>query len=336
MLFKSLFSVLLATAAFVPHAFAQTGLTYEFTTKSEVADDQTVTSGGRIKSQADKMRMEMVAMMDQNVDNNQATILVLDNGNRVIMLMPQKKSYFELPSFDAIGNMAASMIKTEASNVKMDVKKIGAGPTLLGYATVHYRVTHSMDVTRSTMGSTQKSREEATMDMYLAPALKDAVSSTMGRMQWGTMAANAYGKEYADKQRAVDAQFAADGLPLKITGVTKSTTDGETESNTITYELTKIVKGNIPASEFEIPAGYSKAELPKMPNLENLDVKKALGDALSGAKGEAAAQTESVGDAAKAGVKEGAAETKKEATDATKEAAKAKTKKAIRGLFGKP
>ncbi len=327
---------MLATVMFVPHAFAQSGLTYEFTIKSDVDEDQTITSGGRIKSQSDKMRMDVTTMMDKSFGNDEATILVLDNGNRVIMLNAQKKSYFELPSLDAMGSLAGGMIKNEASNVQMDVKRVGAGPTILGYATVQYRMTQSMDVTTSIMGQTQKKREEIMMDMYIAPALKHLISAPMGRMQWGAAAMNAYGKEYAAKQRELDGKFTNEGLPLKISGVTKTTADGKTDSSTMIFEITKLTTGDVPASEFEIPAGFTKTELPKMPNLDSLDIKKAIGDALGGAMGEASTQTQSVGDAAKAGVKEGAAETKKEAAEATKEAAKTKTKKAIRGLFGKP
>jgi hypothetical protein len=61
--------------------------------------------------------------------------------------------------------------------------------------------------------------------------------------------------------RSVKARVAIDGYPVRTRSY-----GGDGQPRSTETVMTKWVEESIPASAFEVPAGYTKAELPKLPN----------------------------------------------------------------------
>ncbi len=305
---------------------AQSGLRYEFSVKTTSSDSSDVTDGsGKIAVQGDKARFSM----SQEDDDNEAKmeIISLDGGTRFLMLMPSKKKYIESKTQNVLGGLGKMI---EAKNVKYDVKKIGAGPKILGHNTVHYKLKQSMTmVVNSPLGASEN-KEESEVDLYVTNDVKIPKNPWAGLNMLGAQKA-ILGDEYAAEIKKAEAVMGEDGVVLRALSKSKSTdSDGEVTNTTSNFEVTKIESVDIPASEFTVPAGYTKLE---MPNLDN--VNSEINKALSGLKGSAGSEAKSVKDAAKDGAKEGVDETKNEAKEAVKKESKEKAKKAIKGLFGK-
>jgi len=304
------------------------GLTYDFVTtvKSDQAGER-IAMRGKAAAMDDKARVEiteMGALGPNAAAMNGMYMIVLDNGNRFIWVNPQERKYIETTSADMMAGFGGvmgsvgAMMNMKATNVVMDVQRVGSGPSINGYATDHYRITQSWDMSMNIFGKTVTTREESTMNAYFAPSITVPQNPfLMGNSQ----AASLLGEEFAQKSAAMNAKLQGKGLPLRIEVASKTTDpEGKVVSTTATTEIQSLKQGSVPASMFTVPSGYAKAEAPKAaPGLAD----KAAGSAAETGKG--------IGDAAKDGAKEGVQET----VDDTKKDVKNATKKAIRGLFGK-
>lgn len=310
----------------------QSGISYDFVSRvTTEGTDQEVAAKGKVYVQGNAARMEMSGG-DKEDPGSQVTMLSLNGGEKFVFLIDQEKKYYEA-STPALLSGVKSVMKSEATDVKLDIQKIGAGPTIQGYSTVHYRVKQSMTINvQSIMGGSSSTTEESVTDMYLAPQLKNSFNSLAGAYAFSANM-DILGEEYKQKLSELDATVKNEGIPLRTEVTQKSVSDkGKETSSKVLYEVSNIKSGSIPASMFEIPAGYTQIEIPNMAGMTD-SLQKALEHLKSGGKDSkagsgVAADAKSVGDAAKEGAKEGAQE-------AAKEEAKDKAKKTIRKIFGK-
>jgi hypothetical protein len=140
----------------------------------------------------------------------------------------------------AIREKMAGMMGGIAGEIK--VQKGTGGRTIAGYACQNWIVT---------MGESMKQESCVTTDLELPAAAFDAQKAFFG----GASNSGAMGKFV----KAMHEKFKEmKGIALASTSTMKMM--GKTHSNTT--EATEIKKGAIPASAFEIPAGYKKVESP--------------------------------------------------------------------------
>jgi hypothetical protein len=140
------------------------------------------------------------------------------------------KSYTEMD----LAKMRA-MASRQQESPKYTVEKLGQ-ETILGYKTQHVQV----------KDTTAGADRGLTLEMWTAKDLLDY--ETFSKMQ---VRRGKAGSEEALVKALKDA--GADGLPLKSVS---STPDG----GKATMEVLKVEKKSLPASTFEIPAGYAKSE----------------------------------------------------------------------------
>jgi len=133
--------------------------------------------------------------------------------------------------------------------------------------------------------------------------------------------------DYKSQMTAATAKLPKNGVPLKMVTTTITTDEkGKQETSTATMEMLNFTKTNVPASTFEMPAGYTEIQMPSfnMPSSAN-----ASGNGANGANSNKPGyNADSIAADAKEGAKEGVKESVKEGT---KDAVKCK----LGGLFKK-
>jgi len=177
------------------------------------------------------------------------TIMLFDSG-KIISIDNNKKTYSEMgfaelsdmmnKATDQMGDkseeIAAAMKMMGMESASFSISKVGPGETIAGYDTEKYILKGMMEA-----------------EIMAAPSLKipsDYYDAMKLRMPSNPM---------FDFGKLFDEMKKIDGMPLK-TVINIKVMNMEMKTTT---EVTSIEKGDVPASVFEIPAGYTRVE----PNL---------------------------------------------------------------------
>ncbi|MEJ7811083.1 MAG: DUF4412 domain-containing protein [Gemmatimonadaceae bacterium] len=257
------------------------GTTYTFRSTT-----QTVDGKGNKKDVASMLARGQVtgtkARLDFDATNGPAmpmaergNYMLIDGGSGMLTIVaPGDKQYTEMNMAEfgkgIAGMMSAmgGMMKMSVSDVQVSTEKVGAGETIAGHATEHYRVTNSYTMAMSMFGRKSTTAMKGTIDYWVAPDLKHLVNPFMefGGSMAGSMASSmgAMGggmQDLMDKMQAAQKQLFT-GMPVKMVSTTVATDEKGTQSTTIaTTEMSDFKSADIPASTFEVPAGYTKTEL---------------------------------------------------------------------------
>ena len=237
----------------------------------------------------------------------------------MLLVVPKEKQYMKwdvaamLAGMSKMVNAVGGFVKMQISDVKIDAQDLGAGESVQGYPTKHFRMVQNYTVSASFLGKSSKNRTETTVDYYFAPNLRIANpfvsnSQQMAMMSQFDMFKNS---DYQSQMSAASAKFPKNGVPLKTVTTTLTTDEkGKQETTTSVMEMVNFQKSNVPKSEFEIPADYKMVE---MPNFNAAATADANGASIN---------ADSASAAAKAGAK-----------DAAKEGAKQAGIKKLKGIF---
>lgn len=321
-------AALVAVASGCPSLGAQ-GLTYDMRMTAareggggNAVPAQTVmTAHGQFSGGNSRMDIDQT-MMPGGMMGKGTYIIVRNNSRTELIVDPEKHSYFEMNP-DSMARFASSMqgalggmVKSDITDVSVDIQPLGPGEAIQGYATVKYRMTSGYTITTSVLGRTSRTTEHATTDMWIAPKLAGLFNPMARGAQPG-----AGSSTYAEKMAAAYTKIGK-GVPIKT--VTQSVATGDHgSSSTSTMELLNIRTGAISPSVFEVPSGYTKTDI-----MAGMGAAASALDSLKG-KGGKGNLIGQMGDSAKQGAKEGA-------TEETKNQAKEKAKGVIRGIFGRP
>lgn len=248
---------------------AAIGLTYDFTSRivttdhTGVAREQVVLRGSA-SILGDRVRID-VADAGVTSSMNGAYMLALDGGARLVWVHPGKRQYYEVPSVNLMDQMndlvngSNGLIKAEASNVKIDVEKVGAGPVMQGQETVHYRMTQKMDMKTKVLHKSTSSNEESTTDYYYAPELGNFVNPFLSSSQEGAESMSFLGAEYMRQVQSAFSKLYQVGAPLKTVVSSRSIDEyGNVRTSTSTTEVSNLKRGNVSESIFRIPSTYTR------------------------------------------------------------------------------
>jgi hypothetical protein len=213
-------------------------------------------------------------------------LLVQDGGKKMFMIDPGAKTYARFdPMALASGSEAMAGSGFEAKIEDPQIVKLleEPGGEILGHQTTHYRYhTTYTTVTSMPMGMTMSTAVDVVEDIWTAPAIDAGAARAV---------ADAGGdggmrQELQQLESTVKATLV--GLPLRQVTVTTSKTatkgkgmvarmmmrgapNGEEGTTTTTVEVRDLVEAALPASTFQIPAGYAETEImqrgPAMPDL---------------------------------------------------------------------
>lgn len=225
---------------------------------------------GRAVGAGDKMRVDVklqgsgpaVGML---ASEGGVSMIVSDSGKTITYLDPNNRQYITVRPTEMIAQ-AQQMggMKMDFSATEAKVDNLGAGPTILGHPTSHYRVATGMTMKISAMGQEQTVKIGSTTDTYYATDIK-AELNPFASLSGGDMA-NMFGttnREFAEKMKAVQAKLPK-GTPLRAVSSSTVTAQGQTRVTNSHAEVTAIQWIAADPKAFEVPANYTSAPLPGM------------------------------------------------------------------------
>jgi hypothetical protein len=241
--------LLAAALAFVP---LTGGMTYTMTwSVAGGAPNQAMVAKGQVAG--DNARIEFTsAGMGQQAG---VYYLIKRGVQSVTVVDPAKSQYYQM-DYGSLAKSLSTFVQTEYKDVSVSVQRVSPDSTIDGYATEHWRLTDDHTETTGIMIIHHTTKTHAVEDFYFAPAFKDDLNPFMKNMG-RTSSSSPSAAAYYDKIEAAYAQM-YHGIPLLM--IMHVTSDGH--DMTMTGRISDIRHADIPASVFEIPAGYQKVEMP--------------------------------------------------------------------------
>lgn len=196
-----------------------------------------------------------VAGDNARMDFPEMYYLIKRGATTVTVVDTAKRSYYQM-DYGSLQKSLNGIVQTDYSGVAITVQRVSPDSTIDGYATQHWRLTDDHTQTMSMLIVHNSTKTHAVEDFYFAPAFKDDLNpfmKSMGRQSSSSPSA----AEYTAKLESAYAQM-YNGVPLLMV---MHVTSGKTDM-TMTGRISDIKRASIPASEFAIPAGYQKMDMP--------------------------------------------------------------------------
>lgn len=225
---------------------------------------------GRAVGSSEKMRLDVKmkgtgAQISPLASDSTVSMIVSDSGKTITYLNSSKSQYLRVRPAEMIAQ-AQQMggMKMDFSGTVAKVDSLGAGPTILGHPTSHYRVATGMTMTISAMGQAQTVQIASTTDTYFATDIKGDLNPFQS-LSSGDMASmfGSTNKDFADKIKAVQ-QKLPKGTPLRALGTASMVTEGRTKVTNSVAEVTAIQWVAPDPKVFEVPSTYTPVQLPGM------------------------------------------------------------------------
>ena len=231
--------------------------------------DTSVIQGHAVGS-ADKMRMDLTMqgaaakVTPLGGSGSQITMLVSDSGKAVTYLDASANHYMSVRTTDMLAKVQQAGMKMGFSETEAKVDNLGAGPSILGHPTSHYRRGTGMTMTITGMGQEQVVKISSSSDYYYANDIKGALNP-FASMTGGDMAAmfGSANKEFADKLKAMQDKLPK-GTPLRALSSSTMVAQGQTRVTTTQAEVTSVQWVNADPKLFEIPPTYTPLSFPSM------------------------------------------------------------------------
>jgi hypothetical protein len=230
---------------------------------------------GHAVGTADRMRLD-VKMQGSGSDvgmlssQGEVSMIVTDSGKTITYLDPKNGQYLRVRPTEMV-TQAQQMggMKMDFSETEAKVDNLGAGPTILGHPTSHYRVATGMTMKISAMGQEQTVKIGSTTDTYYATDIKADLNPFASVN--GSDMANMFGttnKDFAAKMKAVQAKLPK-GTPLRAVSSSTLASQGQTKVTTSQAEVTSIQWVPSDPKVFEVPATYTAMPLPSISGVKS-------------------------------------------------------------------
>ena len=268
-LVRSILGTALLLAAAVP---SSAGIHYKAVTKTEAPDQR---GSGQIQAEGwvsgDNAKVVFVESSGNPVLEKGTYLLTKDGGKTLFLVNPEEKTYAEWSLQGMLGTVGAIMqgmgplLKIQFSQPKVEKLAEEDGGTIAGLPTRHYKLRTSYSMTVKVLGMGNTSDVVSEQDVWATPKLQD-----LGLGVWLRAEPPRTGNEEFDKLIAAEA-VKFEGFPLKMVTVNTTTSKKGNRAQTTrsTMEVTQLdANAAVPASTFEIPAGYEKTELLAVPQGE--------------------------------------------------------------------
>jgi hypothetical protein len=261
-------------APVVPPAVSPAGknLAMDFrmtTVTTQVMADTGVIQGHAVGS-ADKLRMDLTMkgpgaqVSPLGGPGGEASMILSDSGKTFTYLDSKGSRYLRVRPADMLAQAQQTGVKMGFSGTEAKVDNLGAGPTILGHPTSHYRIGTGMTMTISAMGQDQTVKISSTSDYYYANDIRGVVNP-FASLSGGDMAAmfSSSSKEFAAKLKAMQDKL-PNGTPLRVSSTSMMTAQGQTRITSTQAEVTSVQWVDADPKVFEIPSTYTAVTLPGM------------------------------------------------------------------------
>lgn len=241
---------------------AAAGLTYDFAMNAGGAAGSSMS--GTAAVQGANARVELTRG-DGILFQDGAVVVTADGGKTLRVLDPKARTFYTLNFEDLFATAGAlmksmgSMFQLSFANQKVEVKPAGAGEAIEGYPTKKYTILTSYDMTAKVLGSDLSSRVEMQTELWATSRLSADYATFVQSRSVRT------GIEGIDSVIAAQSK-GVEGFPLRQVTKIRTTQKGRVDEQTTTVTISKIREGQIPASAFAVPAGFTEKGSP----LQNL------------------------------------------------------------------
>ena len=225
---------------------------------------------GHAVGSADKVRMDLTmkgtgANVTPLSSDGLMTMILSDSGKTVRYLDAKNSHYIRMRPAEMFAQTQQMGVKMDLTDSKATVDSLGAGPTILGHPTTHYRVGTGMTMNINAMGQQQTVTIASSADYYYATDIKGTLNpfaslsgADMTRAFTGTS------KEFAEKLKAVQAKLPK-GTPLKATSTATMSIPGMPSRVTNTDAIVTGIKWvDTDPKTFDVPASYTPLQLPSL------------------------------------------------------------------------
>lgn len=221
---------------------------------------------GHAVGNSDKMRLDIKGSPSQRstlTSDSVVTMVVTDSGKTITFLDSKQGQYFQVRPAEMVSQaQQLGAMKMEFSGTQAKVDSLGAGPSILGHPTTHYRVTTGMTMTVNAMGQQQVIKFSSVADNYYATDLTGSLnpfsSVTSGDMASMFASSNA---DFAKQLKEVRAKLPK-GTQLRALNSATIVAQGMTRVTTSLAEVTGLQWVNSDPKAFDVPASYKQVPLP--------------------------------------------------------------------------
>lgn len=196
-------------------------------------------------------------------DDPDSYILVLDNGTRMLSVHPRRHEVEEMSAagFERIVGTSLRavrpIVRFHISDPAIAPERLGAGGTMLGYATEHVRLTEHYTMHITAMGFDGGDETVAVQtDYWVAPGVQLGRNPLLALVERAGTAMAQSDAGFVQREDAARASLLR-GSPLRtVSRVTTTEHDGDVKETVRTTEVTSLTREAQAASLFEVPSGY--------------------------------------------------------------------------------
>lgn len=258
------------TAA-APAPVATKGITYDFSmvTAADNGKGKDLTMAGKGYMAGGNARIEFTnvnnpQMKAQGGPFSEGSYILFKGATKEFIIVDTKQKQYAEMSQDGLMQMTSmltNLIKFEMTNVHIDASRVQPDTTVDSYRTQHYRVTQAYHMKMSMAFIHQEDDVNSTGEYYYAHEFDDLINPYMSS-GWSASTNFFNNPDYTNQLKAAAAKV-PHGVPvLVVIHSTNIDKKGKAETGTTTMHCTNLVRGDVPASTFEIPAGYTKFQPP--------------------------------------------------------------------------
>ncbi len=189
-------------------------------------------------------------------------LLTRDGGATVYLVNPKEKTYAPFSIGKALGTLGSlsrasgGMISITLSNGYGEIMGDAPGKPILGHTTHNIVVRHGFTLTTTMLGRKSVRKMDTRTEAWVAPDLEDAALSI-----WLRKGPPKTGDPEMDGALRA-AVIPLDGFPLKTISVTTTTDEkGREKVDQTEMDVTVLRNESMPASLFQLPAGYRQVSL---------------------------------------------------------------------------
>ncbi|HEY3566624.1 MAG TPA: DUF4412 domain-containing protein [Thermoanaerobaculia bacterium] len=244
------------------------GIHYKSTTKTWSEGDRANGRNSDIQAEGwvagEKAKVAFLESNGSPVAQQGTYILTKDGGKTLYLVNPQDKTYAQwdlqgmLGVVGAVMNGMGPLLKIQFSDPKTEKLAEDDGGLVAGVPTRHYKYRTSYTMTVKVLGMGNTANVVSEQDIWATTKATDAGLGVWLRAE-PTRTGN---KEFDKLLTSSAAKF--QGFPLKVVTVSTSTQqkgNKQTVSHS-TMEVTQLdASASVPASTFEIPAGYKETQI---------------------------------------------------------------------------
>jgi hypothetical protein len=256
------------SVAATPNATTR-GISYDFSmvTASDAGKGQEMTMAGKGYVAGGNARIEftnvsMPQMKAQGGPFADGAYILLNGATKQFIVVDTKQKRYAEMNQDQLMQMTSaltSILKFEMTNVHIDANRVQPDTTVDSYKASHYHINQTYHMKMSMAFIHQENDVNASGDYYYAKEFQDLINPYMSS-GWSAATNFFNNPDYTSQLKAAAAKM-PHGVPVLVvihnTNIDKK---GKQVTGTTTMHTTNLVRGDIPASTFEIPAGYTKYE----------------------------------------------------------------------------